>query len=253
MALGELKPVLAALVLPPAGPLLLALLGVLLARRQRRAGLAVAVTGIVIALLLTTNGVALLLARLLLPPVAPAALQDVQKTQAIVVLGGGVLPRAPEYGEAQPNGPTLARLRYGVRLARQATLPLGFSGGIGWASTSMRTESEGAVARRVLEQEYGLKPQWVDDQSRDTAQNAGNMARLLLPAVTRITLVTDPWHMPRAVAEFRRAGFEVLPAPTGFPGPYARPFLEWLPSASGMLLGREVVREWLARQVADAS
>ena len=31
MALGELKPVLAALLLPPAGPLLLALAGVLLA------------------------------------------------------------------------------------------------------------------------------------------------------------------------------------------------------------------------------
>lgn len=253
MALGELKPVLAALLLPPAGPLLLALAGLLLARRWRGPGTAVALAGIVLALALTTNGVGLALARLVQPPLVPAVLQDVQKTQAIVVLGGGVLPRAPEYGEAQPNPPTLARLRYGVRLARQSTLPLGFSGGIGWASTGMRTESEGAVARRVLEQEYGLKPQWVEDQSRDTEENARNMARALLPGVVRITLVTDPWHMPRAVAEFRRAGFDVLPAPTGFPGPYARPFLEWLPSGSGILLCREVVREWAARQIRSDS
>jgi uncharacterized SAM-binding protein YcdF (DUF218 family) len=251
--MGELKPVLAALVLPPAGPLLLALAGVLLARRQRRAGLVLSLAGIVIAWALSTNAVALVLARLLLPPVAPAVLQDVQKTQAIVVLGGGVLPRAPEYGEVQPSANTLARLRYGARLARQSTLPLGFAGGIGWASGAMRTESEGAVARRVLEQEYGVKPQWVEDQSRDTEENARNMGALLLSqGVRRVALVTDAWHMPRAVAEFRRAGFDVLPAPTGFPGPHARPLLEWLPSASGMLLGREVVREWLARQVSTA-
>jgi uncharacterized SAM-binding protein YcdF (DUF218 family) len=117
----------------------------------------------------------------------------------------------------------------------------------------MSTQSEGAVALRVLQQEYGVKPQWVEDRSRDTGENARNMAGLLLPlGVRRITLVTDAWHMPRAVAEFRRAGFDVLPAPTGFPGPYARPLLEWLPSANGMLLGRELVREWAARQLSHA-
>ena len=248
---GELKPLLAALLLPPAGPLLLALLGVLLATRRRAAGLLLAATGILLALALSTNVTALFLARHLLPPFAAATPQDVQRSQAVVVLGGGVLPEAKEYGAAQPNANTLARLRYGVRLVRASGLPLAFAGGVGWASTGMRTESEGAVARRVLEQEYGIKPAWVDDRSRDTAENAGHMAALLLPrGVRRITLVTDAWHMPRARAEFRRAGFEVTAAPTGFPGPYARPLLEWLPSANGLLACRELLREWLATQVA---
>lgn len=250
MEAGELKPLLAALLLPPAGPLLLALLGVLLATRRRAAGLLLAATGILLALALATNGTALFLARHLLPPLAPATPQAVQKTQAIVVLGGGVLPNAAEYGAAQPNANTLARLRYGVRLVRASGLPLAFAGGVGWASTGMRTESEGAVARRVLEQDYGIKPAWVDDRSRDTAENARNMAALLLPGgLRRITLVTDASHMPRASAEFRRAGFEVTAAPTGFAGPYARPLLEWLPSAQGLLACRELLREWLARQV----
>jgi uncharacterized SAM-binding protein YcdF (DUF218 family) len=114
----------------------------------------------------------------------------------------------------------------------------------------MQVDSEGTIARRVLEQEYGLAPKCVDDRSRDTAENARHMARLLLPqGVRRITLVTDAWHMPRAAAEFRRAGFHVLPAPTGFPAAHARPLLEWLPSATGTLLAREVLREWLARLV----
>lgn len=251
MAPGELKPVLGALLLPPAGPLLLALLGLLLAPRRRAPGWLLAALGVLLALALATNGTALFLARHLLPPPAPAAPQDVQKTQAVVVLGGGVLPHAPEYGAAQPNANTLARLRYGVRLVRASGLPLAFAGGIGWTSTGMRTESEGAVARRVLEQEYGLQPAWVDERSRDTAENARNMAALLLPqGVRRITLVTDAVHMPRARAEFRRAGFDVLAAPTGFPGPYARPLLEWLPSGHGLLSCREVLREWLALRVA---
>jgi uncharacterized SAM-binding protein YcdF (DUF218 family) len=248
---GELKPLLGALLLPPAGPLLLALLGVLLATRRRAAGLLVAATGIVLALALATNGTSMFLARHLLAQFAPVTQQDVRKTQAIVVLGGGVLPEAPEYGAAQPNANTLARLRYGVRLVRASGLPIAFAGGVGWASTGMRNESEGAVARRVLEQEYGIKPAWVDDRSRDTAENARDMAALLLPqGVRRITLVTDASHMPRARAEFRRAGFDVTPAPTGFQGPYARPLLEWLPSANGLLACREVLREWLALQVA---
>lgn len=250
MTPGELKPVLAALLLPPAGPLLLALLGVVLALRRRGVGLLLATTGIVLALAFSTNGMGLLLARHLLPPLSPAALPDVRNTQAVVVLGGGVLPEAPEYGAAQPNANTLARLRHGVRLVRQSGLPLAFAGGVGWSSAGMRTDSEGAVARRVLEQEYGIGPKWVDDRSRDTAENARNMAVLLLPqGVRRITLVTEAWHMQRAADEFRRAGFEVLPAPTGFPGPQARPLLEWLPSASGVLLCRALVREWLALQV----
>lgn len=250
MTPGELKPVLAALLLPPAGPLLLALLGVVLATRRRGAGLLLAAMGIFLALALSTNGVGLLLARHLLPPQSPAALPEVRKTQAVVVLGGGVLPEAPEYGAAQPNATTLARLRHGVRLVRQTGLPLAFAGGVGWASAGMDTDSEGAVARRVLDQEYGIGPRWVDDRSRDTAENARNMAALLLPqGVRRITLVTDAWHMPRAADEFRGAGFEVLPAPTGFPSRYARPLLEWLPSAHGVLTCRALVREWLARQV----
>jgi uncharacterized SAM-binding protein YcdF (DUF218 family) len=64
--------------------------------------------------------------------------------------------------------------------------------------------------------------------------------------VQRIALVTDAWHMPRAIAAFERAGLTVTPAPTGFILPVERDLLEWLPSANGLLASREVLREWLA-------
>lgn len=251
MPFGELKPVLAALVLPPAGPLLLALAGLLLATRRRGWGLVLAAAGIVIALALSTNGLALVLARHLMPDVAAARPQELQQVQAIVVLGGGVLPQAPEYGAAQPSPHTLARIRYGAWLAHRTGRPLAFAGGIGWGAAGTATEAEGTVARRVLQDEYGLAVRWVDDQSRDTAENARRMAQLLRPAnIRHIALVTDATHMPRAAAAFRRQGFDVLPAPTGFPEPQGRPLLEWLPSSGGIEVCRELVREWLARLVA---
>lgn len=245
---GELKPVLSALALPPAGPLLLALLGVLLATRRRRAGLAVAALGLVLAWLLATTGMAVVLSRFLLPPLEPPRPEQVARVQAIVVLGGGVLPQAPEYGVAQPGPHTLARLRYGVRLARQTGKPLAFAGGVGWGAAGTRTEAEGTVAARVLQEEYGVKLRWMDDRSRDTGENAARMAdQLQRDGVRRIALVTDATHIPRATSAFRAAGFEVLPAPTNFIVAAERPLLRWLPSTGGAADCRSLLREWLGR------
>jgi uncharacterized SAM-binding protein YcdF (DUF218 family) len=247
---GELKPILTALVLPPTGPLLLALVGLLAARRGRKGGLRLAAACIVIALALGSHAMGALLARELLPPVAPVQAADLQGVQAIVVLGGGVLPEAPEYGEPQPHPRTLARLRYAVRLARQSGKPLAFAGGVGWAGRS-GAPSEGAVARRVLQEDYGLGLRWLDDTSRDTAENARRMAEIAgRDGIRRIALVTDATHIARATAAFRRAGFEVVPAPTGLMLPEESEVLEWLPSTRGLVACREVIREWLANLVA---
>lgn len=242
---GALKPILTALALPPAGPLLLALLGLALAWRWRRTGIVLAAAGIVVTLALSLNGVAVFLARHLVdlpPPVSDAALARVQ---TIVVLGGGMRPHAPEYGWPQPSEHTLARLRYGAWLARRSGKPLAFAGGIGWAATG--TDSvEGTAARRMLQEDYGLALRWLDDRSRDTRENAERIAALLRPdGVRRIALVSDAWHLQRAEAHFRGVGLEVVPAPTQFPAPLERQLLEWLPSTHGLTLSRQVLREWL--------
>lgn len=251
MEFGELKPILTALAVPPAAPLLLALLGLLLVRRW--VGRILMVLGLVSLWFLSCNAVAVALAAALLPT-PPAATPERMKAadiQAIVILGGGVLPDAPEYGQTQPSPNTLARLRLGVWMARQTGKPLAFSGGVGWAAAGTGTATEGAVAERVLRDEYGLLLQWNEAASRDTAENAQLLWQKMQPSgMHRIALVTDAWHIPRASLEFRRAGFEVLPAPTGFAVPRERPLLEWLPSAHGLAMSRQVVREWLGLQVA---
>ncbi|MEO7952966.1 MAG: YdcF family protein [Polaromonas sp.] len=249
MELGALKPLLTGLLMPPAGLLLAALLGMLLAWRKHRGGLALTTIALALLWLLSCEGMAVWLARTALPQFAPASAARLKagRVQAIVVLGGGLLPDAPEYGQAQPGDRTAARLRYGIWLARQSGLPIAFSGGTGWAAGSLPAASEASVAARMALQDYGVKLRWTEGQSRDTAGNARLLAPMLQhDGVQRIALVTDAWHLPRAVAAFERSGLTVSPAPTAFVLPRDRTALQWLPSPQGLQASHNVLRECLA-------
>ena len=258
MMLGAYKPLLTALIMPPMGLLLLALFGWLLAlsdrhAKRRRIGGALVALSLVSLGVLSCNGAAVWLAEHALAPSKPASAQQLvaDRVQAIVVLGGGVLPVAPEYGQAQPSAETAARLRYGIWLARQTRLPLAFSGGVGWGASNLQEASEAAVAQRIAQQENGVTLRWVEGQSRDTAENARRMAPLLAASgIQRIALVTHASHMPRAVAEFERTGLLVTPAPMGFVLPRRNPLFEWLPSAEGLQASQQVLRELVGGVVA---
>ncbi len=249
---GELKPILTTLVLPPAGPLLLLMFGGLLAvLRWRTLACFTAIVATVSLWLLSCQGFAVLMAQALLPTLPPATVQQIKdsKAQAIVILGGGVVPSAPEYGAAQPGSPTLIRLRYGAHLARATGLPVAFAGGFGWGASSAQTVSEADVAQATL-REWGVTTRWLDGSSRDTAENAQQMRALLQKdGVTRIVLVTQAWHMPRSLTHFERAGFTVVPAPTDYILGETGDLLSWLPGIGGLHDSRVVLREWLALQL----
>ncbi len=250
--LGEFKAIAGALLLPPASPLLLACAGLLWLRH--RFGRLLITAGLLALWLLSCNAVAVWLAQRVLPQVsvlAPTRQSQLRATgvQAIVVLGGGMQPVAPEYGQAQPNASTAARLGYGIQLAKRSSLPLAFAGGVGWSNSGQAVPSEASTAE-VFAAEHGLTLRWIDNQSRDTAENAARMHDLLAPVgIHSIALVTHAWHMPRSQALFEKAGFTVLPTPMGFVLTSERPLLEWLPSAHGLTASRHVLREWLALQV----
>lgn len=253
MSPAEFKPLLTALALPPAGPLLLALFGLLLLGRRRLGGAIVSLLGICALWFLSCNAVGIGLAHTLLPQVKPLNVRgaELASVQAIVILGGGVIGQAPEYGGPKPNTPTLERIRYGVWLARQTRKPLAFAGGVGWAAAGTDIAAEADVARTMLKDDYGLELRWFDDNSRDTAENARRMADAMRgDRIQRIALVTHASHMPRARAAFEKSGFQVTPAPTGFAVRRERTLLEWLPSVHGLDLSRSVLREWLAMKVA---
>jgi uncharacterized SAM-binding protein YcdF (DUF218 family) len=251
--LASLKPLLTALVMPPSGPLLLVLLGLLCLwmKLRKLAGLWVSV-GLVSMWVLSCNAAAVWLAENAAgqPPAVSAAQVKASGAQAIVVLGGGVEPVSPEYGQAQLGEAAAQRLRYGAWLASQTGLPVAYSGGVGWGGVGLNKEAEAVVAQRIAAQELPAPVTYVEARSRDTVENAQMTWQLLAPQnIQRVALVTNAWHMRRAQRAFQRAGFEVIAAPMGYVRPEQADVLEWLPSGHGLASSRHVLREWLGYQL----
>lgn len=244
-----LKKIVAALILPPTGPALLALFGLWLARSaserdakrwRRKAGMWLATLSLLtlIVLALPMTGTALMASLERHPPITGAQLARVQ---AIVILGGGTYHAGPEYGGDTVAYETLERVRYGARLARQARLPLLVSGG---AARGVRAEGESM--RDTLERDFGVKVRWIETRSRDTAGNARLSAALLkAEGISRIALVTHAWHLPRAIALFEKEGLEVTPAPTAFSTSSPSLAEAWLPG--GSVKSRQALHEYLGR------
>jgi uncharacterized SAM-binding protein YcdF (DUF218 family) len=203
--LFHLKELLRTLILPPAGFLIIAIIGLLLLRRYRRTGIALVVVCVAGLWVLATPvvGAALTRATQHFPPLD---LSKPVQAQAIVILaGGGLRPNALEYGGGPvPEEELLDRLTYGAFVARKTSLPVLVTGGSAEA-TAMQTS---------LARDFGLTVRWVENRSRDTFDNARSSARLLRAAhITRIVLITSSTHMWRAAHEFEGAGFQVVGAP----------------------------------------
>ena len=247
---GAAKPILTTLLMPPAGPIFLVFLGLLLLLSRaawRRWGIALQALGMASLWFLSCHGAAVWLSANILPqlPAANPQLLQQRGVQAVVVLGGGSEPLNLEYGAAQLAPESLARVRYGYFLNRDLDLPMAFTGGLGWAGLpNAPTEAQTAQAWTAME---GKKPfRWLEEQSRDTAQNARlTYALLQKNGIQRIALVTQSWHMPRSVLAFEKAGFTVVPAPMGFITTEDSTLMEWLPTAHGLRKSRRVLREKL--------
>jgi uncharacterized SAM-binding protein YcdF (DUF218 family) len=243
-----LKALVKALVLPPAGPMLVALAGLLLSRRAPRTGRTLAWTGAVSLVLLCLPLVAGLLARPFDAP--PVDLAEAKRAQAIVILGGGTRRRAPEYGGDTMARLTAERVRYGARVARQTGLPVLVTGG---SLPDVQT-SEAAIMREVLESEYGVAVRWAEDRSRNTLENARFSAPLLkADGVSTIVLVAHATDMPRARAEFAAAGLGTIAAPTGLSSPGGLVPMDFVPSAAALQASHDALYEILANVARIAS
>lgn len=151
--------------------------------------------------------------------------------QAIVVLGGGTYFSAPEYGGDTVKAQVLARLRYAAHLHRALDKPVLASGG----APEGNSVPEARLMREVLQQDFRITVQWIEEGSRNTFENAQLSASLLKPAgVQRIYLVTHAWHMRRARVAFEHAGFNVISAPTGYATRFKLTALDFLPDARAL-------------------
>ena len=166
-----------------------------------------------------------------------------QRADAIIVLGAGRERGDPAWGADQPTGVALERERYAARLAKASGLPILTSGGLHYGTPP----SEARLMADSLREDFGVPVRWQEERSRTTWENAQFSAEVLLPeGVKRVVVVTQAWHMPRAVWSFQKAGFAVVPAPMGFLGvDNAEPLGGWMPEfkaiwRSGQLLNEAV-------------
>lgn len=260
--LYNLKPLWAAVLMPPAPFLLLLLIGAGQLRERRLFGRLLVTLGAAGIWLSCTDGAGLWLERQLLAPPAVLsreALDDLAREQkasgkiAVFVLGGGARPFVAEYDGPRLNAYSRDRLQFGVWLARRVGAPLGFSGGVG-THAAQQHEPEAKLAERSAADDFGLKLRWVEADSRDTRGNAREtIARLKGAGITKLLLVTHDLHQPRALKAFRVESYaqthgeiEVVAAPITWRQEPMMRWLDWTPSSEGFTRIRYTAYEWLA-------
>lgn len=242
-----LKKIVSGLILPPTSLILLAFVGLWLGRTHPKAGRSVAALSLAVLLILSlpVTGNALLQSLETTPPISEAQLKDIQ---AIAILGGGKNNEAPEFGnEDTVNRWTLQRLRYGAYIQQQTGKPILVTGG---APFGGRTEAD-AMAES-LQRDFHARDIWTEDQSKDTAENATYSAAILKEhGVQRVAIISQAWHLPRAIKLFEQQGLTVCPAPTGYTHEDNEPIIRWLPKASALDKSSIALKEYLGKLVAS--
>jgi uncharacterized SAM-binding protein YcdF (DUF218 family) len=170
---------------------------------------------------------------------------------AIVVLGGTVTPPdAP--GRVVDLGGGADRVWHAARLYKAGKAPLILLSGGSDPAYTLMSESQ---AMQVFLRDLGVpeSAMLLEQQSRNTRQNAENSARLLHErGCNRILLVTSALHMERALREFESQGLEVIPAVTdreaGEPPPIPWRYLPDADSLSASARAlKELVGQWVVR------
>lgn len=162
---------------------------------------------------------------------------------AIVVLGGGLHYGWMHREDVRADDLKSSRIAAGARawLAGRAPRVI-LSGGGGGRHGSEAAMMAAAITRLGVPATRLL----LETRSRSTEANAANTRRLAQPrGMRRVLLVTSALHMPRAVRQFRRQGFDVVPVPVQ---EYAdrRGWRRWFPSSSALWRSGRALKEYAA-------
>lgn len=132
---------------------------------------------------------------------------DFAGAQAIVVLGGDEQHFSGTDDEAVGQL-TLERLEAAAELHRRTGLPILVSGG----TLDDSAVSLARLMQRALTQTFLVPVKWVEDKSLNTFQNALYSAKILEnDDIRSVIVVTQAWHMPRALLSFNKVGLHAVP------------------------------------------
>jgi uncharacterized SAM-binding protein YcdF (DUF218 family) len=197
--------------IPPNLFIALAMIGVVLAWRWRRAGLTLATAAMACLYLASLPLVGSVLMR------SADRLADLMPTVSLPGPPGAIVVLSAEYqhsgrpGGRDRVGPlTLERLAEAARLARRTGLPILVSGG--WLPHA--DDSLAGMMAEALATDFHVPARWREDRSRTTYENALYSAEILRRAgIPSALVVTNSWHMARALWSFYAVGYPVVAAP----------------------------------------
>jgi uncharacterized SAM-binding protein YcdF (DUF218 family) len=159
---------------------------------------------------------------------------------AIVVLAGAVDIRRAERPRAVVKYGTYLRCEHAAHLYKDwRPRPVLVCGGaIPEYSIAMRQvlEDQGVPAAAI----------WTEQRSRDTYENGLYAAQILrAKGIQSVALVTEAYHMYRAVRVFRKQGLIVVPAPCGFRHTrWSLGLRQLLPSPNAVGETEDALHEW---------
>jgi uncharacterized SAM-binding protein YcdF (DUF218 family) len=181
------------------------------------------------------------------PPLMPG--QELS-SDAIIVLTGGIRWQPPIHSHTILGTQSLDRLICGINLLKDGSAPfLVIAGGVaqvfGRPAMEASTMKDQAVSLGIPSDAI-----LIETHSRTTAESAVEVRRML-PNARRIVLTTSAFHLPRAVAVFKKQGFaEIIPAPCSYEvtGEEFTP-MDLLPRLASMRLINMAIHEYVGMVV----
>jgi len=160
----------------------------------------------------------------------------------IVVLGGGHAPHDRMPNTSQLSYRALPRVVEAVRLHRLLPHAKLITSG-----ASFGAPQRDAAIMALAAQELGVPADAIllEEKSRDTKDQARYIRSMI--ARDKFILVTAAYHMPRAVALFRKQGIDPIPAPADFRGQASVSPAWYLPypGEHALFCSRTAIREYL--------
>ncbi len=158
------------------------------------------------------------------------------------MLSAGLSYGGPGGGNVTVDAMTLERLRRGAQLHRATGLPILLTGGGSKDDPTPVAE----LMDRTLRRDFGIASAWVESRSTTTYENALYSARILRSRrIGAVYLVSQAWHLPRAVAAFEAAGLPATPMPSSTSRPARFGTHAFLPSAKALQASYHAAHEAL--------
>lgn len=136
----------------------------------------------------------------------------------IIMLGGDEKPLLSEKrGEPIVLDSARRYIKFAALAREYPQAKLVFSGGSGRLVPEAKMKDAEVAEQSLVSLGVPASRIVFEDASRNTYENAIKSAELIKPTPQQNwLLVTSAWHMARSVACFRKAGWNVYPAPTGY-------------------------------------